>query len=169
MIRLPRPLARVLAMATLVLGASSLFASTTDPAFVRVPSTGTASLSGSATIGGLLGGSLKVGRYTVTVPPGAYLGTATITIKVPDPTVLRCDLSISPASANHFLVPVTLVADASGANGISLISLQTVTLNETTGVWGLVPNVSVNVLNQRVYTPLFHFSKYGIVGGKGGW
>ena len=156
-------------LALLSLGIATAFASLTAPNFVRVPAVGSQPLGGSAVIDGSRGGTLTVGRFTVRVPVGAYLGKATIAIAVPDPRVLQCNLAITPASANHFVLPVVLQTNVKGATGISLLSLQTVTLDESTGIWRLVPNVSVNVLNQTVYTPLLHFSKYGIVEGKGGW
>ena len=67
---------------------------------------------------------------------------------------------------NGLIVPMSLEANCSGASGVSLPLLQTITLNEGTGIWGLVPGVSVNLLNQTVYTPLIHFSQYGLVQGK---
>jgi hypothetical protein len=171
-IAMKRWLAPVIAF---VLGVAPVaLASDSAPNFVRVPSTTTASLSGSDTINGLLGGSLTVGRFKVRVPPGAYIGKATITIVVPDRSVLQANLEISPASANRFLVPVVLETNVTGATVSgsivsNLLLLNTITRNESTGAWQLLPNVSVNVLNRTTYTPLFHFSKYGIVYGKGGW
>jgi hypothetical protein len=82
---------------------------------------------------------------------------------------MQCELRIDPPSANGFLAPMVLEANVSGARNVNLLLLRTVTRDETTGVWALVPQISVNVANQTVMTPLLHFSKYGIVQGKAGW
>lgn len=145
-------------------------ASAISPDFVEVPSLAGAAVSGSAVIDGLRGGRLVVGRYAITVPPGAIMGRATVTLSVPDRTTMRCELRIAPASLNRFVRPVILEADCSGWGTDTVLPLvKTVTFDESKGIWLLVPNVTVNVANKRVYTPLWHFSQYGQVQGKAGW
>jgi hypothetical protein len=99
----------------------------------------------------------------------AFSGQATISINVPDPTEMRVQLSISPASANNFRLPVTLISNVSGANVPLVSTLETVWFDELAGVWRPVPGSSVNVLGLTVYAPLYHFSTYGVHDGKAGW
>jgi hypothetical protein len=124
---------------------------------------------GSVTIDGLLGGTLHVGRFTLVVPPAALRQRATITMRIPDPSTMRVELSISPASANNFLVPVTLMSNVAGTDVPLVSKLQTVWYDELKGVWRPVPGSAVNVAGLQVYAPLFHFSTYGINDGKAGW
>jgi hypothetical protein len=123
----------------------------------------------TATIG-LLGGTVSVGNFTVVVPPAALLRTATITVSQPDLARPVVNLSISPASANQFLLPVLLVADAKPMNR-SLLSVATIGYyNPTTGKWETVPGSEVSLLNLTVSAPLWHFSTYRVeAGGKAGW
>jgi hypothetical protein len=128
-------------------------------------------LSGSAEIDGGKGGSLTVGRFTVQVQPGSYKGNATIRIFVPDQTILRCSLDISPLSSNHFLVPVLLSTDYSGATvadaGATLVHVW---FDEDAGVWREVPGSTSNVASRKVVAPLGHFSDYGVIDeGRAGW
>jgi len=124
---------------------------------------------GSVTLAALLGGTLSVGRFTLIVPPAALRQRATITMRVPDPSTMRVELSISPASANNFRVPLTLVSNVSGTDVPVVSKLQTVWFDELNGVWRPVPGSAVNVAGLTVYAPLFHFSTYGINDGKAGW
>src|SRR5206468_1864662 len=59
-------------------------------------------------INGLVGGTVQVGPWKVLIPAGAFSGTGTVTISIPDPTVAQCDLNISPAALKSFKVPATL-------------------------------------------------------------
>ena len=119
---------------------------------------------------GVLGGIVSVGNFTVVVPPAALLRTATITVTQPDLARPVVNLSISPASANRFLLPVLLVADARPMNP-SLLSIATIGYyNPTTGQWETVPGSAVSLLNLTVTAPLWHFSTYRVQGGgKAGW
>ncbi len=151
-----------------------------NPQFVRVPSpgagesfgvSGSQSLSGTAQIDGAVGGSLTVGRFTVTVPAGAYNGPATVTISAPDSTVLQCNLAISPGNIDRFVVPVTLSTSCAGIPGLDLSGLQTLWRNPADGLW-YPEATSANVLAATVNTPLGHFSSYGVADtniGKSGW
>ena len=138
--------------------------------FVTVPVQGTnGPLSGTANIDGGKGGTLTVGRFTITVPAGAYGGSATIGISVTDQSVLQCDLFITPASANHFQVPVVLTSSYAGASVADPQTLVEVWFDTSTGVWRQVPGSSVDTDNQLVVAPLAHFSSYGVTYGRGGW
>jgi hypothetical protein len=124
--------------------------------------------SGSKLINGLLGGTLQVGRFTLVVPPLAFSGSATISINVPDPSQMKVELNIWPASANHFRLPVVLSSNVAGVD-VSLISkLETVWWDEEDGKWCPVNGSAVNVAGLTVYAPLYHFSTYGVQ-GKAGW
>jgi len=118
---------------------------------------------------GLLGGTITVGNFTVVVPPAALLRTATITVSQPDLAHPVVNLSISPASANRFLLPVLLIADAKPMNP-SLLSIASIGYyNPTTGQWETVAS-SVSLLDITVTAPLWHFSTYRVQGGgKAGW
>ena len=118
---------------------------------------------------GVLGGVVAVGNFTVVFPPGALLGTATVTVSQPDLAHPVVNLSISPASANRFLLPVLLVADVKPMNP-SLISIATIGyFNPATGKWETVAS-TVSLLNLTVTAQLWHFSTYRVqAGGKAGW
>jgi hypothetical protein len=150
----------------------------TNPVFVSVPTlsgakSGTQSVLSSTTdIDGAVGGVLTVGRFTVSVPGGAFAGTAQITITVPDPSLVTCTLDISPASANGFLVPVTLTADCSGAANVDLQDCGTLWYDTGSNVWRTVGGSSVDTLNHTVTASLPHFSTYGVADlleGRAGW
>lgn len=130
---------------------------------VRFPETGMA--TGSSKIDGARGATLQVGRWILVVPPGAITGAATITITVPDRSKLECDLSISPASANHFRSPVSLIANASGGTAPGPPPLNLFWYDPLTQTWQVVGS-SVGA-SGIVTAHLLHFSHYA--GGKGGW
>jgi len=119
---------------------------------------------------GLLGGTVSVGNFTVIIPPAALTRTATVTVSQPDLTRPVVNLSISPASANRFLLPVLLVADAKRMDR-SLLSVACIAYyNPETANWEPVAGSSISLLNLTVSAPLFHFSTYRVQsGGKAGW
>ena len=143
-----------------------------DPALAEVKLVDVPALpgptSGSKLINGLLGGTLQVGRFTLVVPPLAFSGSATIRINVPDASQMKVELNISPASANHFRLPVVLSSNVAGADTPLISKLETVWFDELAGVWRPVPGSAVNVTGLTVYAPLYHFSTYGVQ-GKAGW
>lgn len=157
-------------------GASPAMTYVADPAEPVAPTPDVAPLpkvvnavSVSKTINGLLGGSVRAGDFTVVVPPGAFLGTATITVTQPDENALRTDLDISPASKNHFLTPVLLIADCNGKLDRKLLQISYISwFNPETEQWEKVPGCSVNLLNLTVQAPLWHFSSYR-VDSKASW
>ena len=118
---------------------------------------------------GLLGGTVSAGDFTVVIPPGALLRTCAVTVSQPDINHSTVQLSISPASANRFLVPVLLTAKANRLSP-ALLSLSCISYyNPTTGKWEDLAS-TVNLLNLSITTPLFHFSTYRVTsGGKAGW
>jgi hypothetical protein len=117
-----------------------------------------------------LGGTISAGDFTLVVPPLALPQTATITVRQPDPTKPVVELSISPASANRFLVPVLLTGNASKMDR-SLISVACISwYNPSTGNWEPVSGSTVSVATLTVSAPLSHFSTYRVEsGGKAGW
>lgn len=129
---------------------------------------GSGSVSNWAKIDGQQGGTLKAGRWTVTVPPGAYTGNATIFITVPDKSVIMCTLDISPASSNKFNIPVILTANCNGAAASDPSSLGMAWFNPSTWLWEPVTGSKADA-SWNVTAPLRHFSIYGVFGGKAGW
>jgi len=119
---------------------------------------------------GLLGGVVSAGNFKLVIPPGALLTSATITVSQPDPARPVVNLSITPASANRFLLPVLLIADATPMNR-SLLSVAYMSYyNPQTGAWERVDGSLVSVLGLTVSAPLWHFSTYRVEsGGKAGW
>ena len=153
---------------------------TTSPPILKVNADGTVSyvqvshvnLGGtlppqtkSAKIDGNKGGSVNCGRFTVIVPPGAFVGPATITVSVADPTVLICDLSITPLAANKFKVPVQLVTDLKDLN-VSPGNETTYWYDPTRDLW-VDMNADPDASAKTVTANLNHFSQYGT--GKAGW
>lgn len=150
---------------------SSASAAAVDTALmrpVRVSTQGGSSKMVSAVIDGAVGGQLKWGRFMLAVPPGAWYGRATVTMTVPNPSVLSCDFTIDPPSANGFSVPVMLTVNTPGAP--SAKPLVVGWLDPTLGKWVPVRG-SWNLRERKlVVAPLYHFSTYGVfVGGKAGW
>jgi hypothetical protein len=130
---------------------------------VDMTAPGCPALKSSMLVDGARGGSLRVGRFYLTVPAGAIEGTATVTVTMPDSTVMICDLSISPDTANHFKVPVELTADLSGADA----STSTMYWYDPAGQRWVNLFVKSRIVGTKVTTSLEHFSTYGA--GKAGW
>lgn len=119
----------------------------------------------SAKIDGNKGGSVCAGRFTVTVPPGAFIGPATITISVPSQSTFFCDLSIAPLAANNFKVPVTLTTDIKDL-GLDASTLTTYWYDPVQARWVAMPT-STDAKGEKLFTSLNHFSIYAT--GKAGW
>ena len=152
----------------------------TNPKFAAVPSpptgqfgaVGTGPLSGSSVIDGTQGGVLTVGRFTVTVPAGAFQDTATISISIADQSIVECNLSITPAAANSFHLPVSLAADCSGVTNVDLKNCGTLWYDPQAGVWRTVTGAVVDLSASTVTASLMHFSTYGVadlVDGRASW
>ena len=150
-------------------GGGSNYTGSLSSTLVVVPALSTGSIAGSKLVSGARADSLIVGRFKLRIPAGAISGSATVSITVPDPTVLQCDLSINPGTANHFTSPVTLSSDFTGAVVADPTTLVEVWFDEAAQVWRVVPGSSVDVANSRVVAPLSHFSSYGVAQGKAGW
>ena len=130
---------------------------------IQYSSSPTDALTNSQTIDGGQGGHVGVGSYRVDVPPGAFVGKATITITQPDPTMLKCELSISPASANKFLVPVILTVKL--PNSTALVD-QNFWYDNSASLWCLI-STSPDAATLTLHSQLWHFSTYAT--GRAGW
>ncbi len=123
------------------------------------------SVSASAKLDGSKGGTVRAGRFRVALPPGAFSGFATVTVSVADTTVMICDLSISPQSANKFAYPALLITDYSGTT-VDVSTVTTYWYDPTQLLWVSLSGRS-NVSGTTVVTSLDHFSTYA--SGKAGW
>lgn len=149
------------------------------PVFAQVPRSGdafgaspTGIQSGSQDVDGAVGGTVTVGRFSVIVPAGAFDGVATIHVTIPDPTVMACDLHITPESANDFAVPVTLRADCAGVFNVELENCGTLWFDPSINMWRTVGGTAVDPVNDVVSAELEHFSRYGVADllqGKASW
>ena len=117
------------------------------------------------TVNGLLGGVVRNGDWTVTVPPGAYTGTGVITVTVSDPSVRKVDLSISPASLNNFQTPVTLTCKLQTLNQVQNYVIKW--WDPSVSRWRDLPTTR-DTTKLTVSATLPHFSTYSC-GGKAGW
>jgi hypothetical protein len=139
-----------------------------NPTFERAhppgfSSTATAPITGSQTIDGAVGGSLSVGSFRVDVPAGAFQGSATISITQNDPNVLVCDIGISPASANGFAVPVTIVSELPSSTAVND---QWLWYDASVNGWRPISS-QPNSATLELSSQLWHFSLYGIE--RAGW
>lgn len=122
--------------------------------------------SASAKIDGNAGGKVGCGRFEVVVPPGAFWGSATVTITIPDPTRQLCDLSISPSYDNNFRVPVQLISNVKDCVGVDATTLTTYWYDAAGSKW-VDMKATTDASSGTVTANLHHFSKYGT--GKAGW
>ena len=123
-------------------------------------------LSASCDIQGERGGTVQAGRFTVILPAGAFDGPATVTLSMPDSTVMICELSITPDTANMFKVPAELVADLSSPEVSDAHDFTMYWYEQDKAHWqNLFAKSRVN--GSKVTTTLEHFSKYAA--GKAGW
>ena len=137
-------------------------------AMIAVEGTGTlpdAGLSVSAEIDGAKGGSLHAGRFILTVPRGAFDGTATVTCRLPDSTMMLCDLQISAETPDQFKVPVVLSLDTRDL-GVDDSTLSIFWYDPSVTGWRAMPT-TVDSKESVVSVALTHFSRY--CGGKAGW
>jgi hypothetical protein len=120
---------------------------------------------------GSLGGSLTNGRWNVVVPPGAVSGTATISIDLPNPLSPACQLEITPATSNHFDVPVELTVDCRLVPVEKLKTYSIFWYDPSTSKWVPVASSTVDLQNKTVSAPLQHFSKYAVgpLDGRASW
>jgi len=140
--------------------------SLTDPGSVNLSGSINNGVTTSATIDGNTGGTLKAGRFTVRIPGGAFKGPATVTISMPDTTVMLCDLSITPQAANKFAKPAQLTADLSSPTMTDASGCTNYWYDPTRATWVNLASKS-SCSGTRVTTNLDHFSTYA--SGKAGW
>jgi hypothetical protein len=95
-------------------------------------------LSVTASIHGAAGGRLVCGNYVLTFPAGAFEGVGSVTMTLPDSTLMLCDLDVAPASLNAFLKPVDLALHTTGTDA-DLDSLQVYWWDEENSVQKEVP------------------------------
>jgi len=121
--------------------------------------------SASAEIDGSMGGVVRSGRWTVTVPPGAFSGVGTITVSVADRNALVCDLDIKPGSLNKFALPVALSLSTQGLP-VDPTTLTIYWYDPLTKTWVDVHGTGDSG-KQTLTALLYHFSTYAA--GKAGW
>lgn len=124
------------------------------------------SVSASSVIDGSRGGTVRAGRFSVKLAAGAFAGTANVTLSMADSTLMICDVSISPQSANGFRSPVQLTVDLASPGLTDAQNLTMFWYDPTKLLW---VNLSAKsrVSGTTVTTSLDHFSKYAA--GKAGW
>lgn len=127
-----------------------------------------APLQGSGAVNGTTGGSVTVGRFTLLVPSGAFVGTRTFTITVPNPDVLVCDLGAS--GTGSFVKPLRLVLDWNATNVSDPAQLQIVWRIESsvTSTWAPTAT-TIDAGLQTATTELMEITDYGLVEAKAGW
>lgn len=124
----------------------------------------------SKTIYGLFGGTVNAGNFTVVVPPLAFSGVATVTVTQIDREKPYVELRISPASANKFRTPVTLIATAPLMSAVRLQAACISWYNPETKAWQPMSASTVDLGAATITCPLSHFSTYRVEsGGKAGW
>ena len=129
-----------------------------------LPSAEQTATSASAMIDGAEGGTLSLGRFTLTVPAGAWSGRATVTIHQPNPALLQCSLEVSGVE-NQFAVPVTLTTDLS-YTGAAANEAGMVWFDPASAAWWLIES---GANGSSISTNLSHFSQYGVLRTKAGW
>lgn len=120
---------------------------------------------------GSIGGSVTNGRWNVVVPPDAVSGSASISIDLPNLTSPACQLEITPATSNHFAVPVELTVDCRLVPVEKLKTFSIFWYDPATSKWVPVANSTVDLQNKTVSAPLEHFSKYAVgpLDGRASW
>ena len=130
------------------------------------PASLSASVTTTATIDGNVGGTLRAGRFSVKIPAGAFKGPATVTISMPDTTVMICQLGITPEAANKFKTPAMLTADLSSPTMTDASGCTNYWYDPTRFTWVSLTSKS-RCSGTLITTALDHFSTYG--SGKAGW
>ena len=136
-------------------------------------------LTVSNRIDGSVGGRLVCGRFVASVPAGAFDGVGTITMSMPDSTIMLCDLNVEPVELNGFLKPIDLALHTTGTT-TDLDSLEIYWWDPDARSWkamGCQKSTNLErVLLDELLTadaiegavlPLAHFSRYAA--GKAGW
>ena len=132
----------------------------------RAGTVGALSVSSTVKIDGSRGGTVKAGRFSVKLPAGAFSGPATVTISMADSTVMICNLSITPQSANKFKSPAELTADL-GSPSLTDASAFTMYWYDPVRLTWVNLFYKSKVAGSLISTSLDHFSTYAA--GKAGW
>ena len=131
---------------------------------------GTRELHVSAVIDGTVGGSLQCGRFLLSIPAGAFEGEGTISMTMPDSTVMVVDIEIEPEGLNNFNEQVKLCLLTDGTQ-LDEQDLQIYWWDPDQTEWkalGCSSDLSeVTGTTEGILTHLNHFSRYS--GGKAGW
>ncbi|MBI5837544.1 MAG: hypothetical protein HZB25_09890 [Candidatus Eisenbacteria bacterium] len=113
---------------------------------------------------GSKGGTYTFDRYTVSFPPGAVAGNGFVTIVIPNPIFVGCDLSISPSNLNGFSKPVTLTMGLVNTN-VTPLNIDGVSIywDDPSSKWVKVGS-KIDKVKFTVGADLQHFSAY-----RAGW
>jgi hypothetical protein len=77
----------------------------------EAPQAGEAGAVGTIHVESMDAGVLTVGRWTLTIHKNSHIDPATIQMTIRDPQAMDVEITVTPASANVFQVPVELVAN----------------------------------------------------------
>jgi hypothetical protein len=117
----------------------------------------------SQSINGSVGGQVSNGRFTLTVPAGAFTGTRTITVALSEVDELQCELY---PEGLQFSVPATLAISLSGTSLDDDSAATVAWYNPGAAVW-VDMNGAFDVATHSVRAALPHFSIYR--GIRAGW
>jgi hypothetical protein len=127
----------------------------------------------SAVMDGAKGGTLRCGRFLLSVPAGAFEGEGTVSMSMPDSTVMVVDLEITPGELNDFKEPVKLCLLTDGTD-LEEEELQIYWWDPDREDWkalgcdkDLSDDTTITGTSEGLLTHLSHFSRYS--GGKAGW
>jgi hypothetical protein len=130
------------------------------------PTPRSTALVASTLVEGGRGGTLRVGRFSLAIPAGAFEGSAVVTMTMPDSTLMVCDLEITPLTQNHFKVPAELTADLSAPGKLDASDCTNYWYDPLSMRWVNLESKS-RCSGTLITTNLEHFSTYG--SGKAGW
>lgn len=128
-------------------GASGSVVQTTDPA--PPPDEPLAPLMDQVALHPNEAGLLRAGRFTLEIPRKALRRQATIRMTQRDPHVMQVDITVTPASANDFKLPVHLTADCSSDD---LDTVRHETLFWWQGGWREASAVSLTAATLTLHT-----------------
>lgn len=112
-----------------------------------------------ATVSASEGGTLKLGRMTLSFPPGALAEDTRITMSLTDRKSLRVELL---PHGIHFQKPVTLSADLTGLLNPTTRTVGVAWLNDATGYWEAISRGPAS--SGMASAQLHHFSNYDLFG-----
>jgi hypothetical protein len=115
-----------------------------------------------------LGGTVRSGRWRVEVPPGAFTGTARVSV-TPNSRGGVCALEIYPAEKNYFATPVRLVVDCHNVPPRQLAKWFISWYNPGTGTWVRVAGSVVDTKKKTVSASPTSRLHGRARGGQAGW